>query len=403
MGYIAKRGTRAAPRYYLQFKEAGKYRMIAAKGCRTLEEAKERLAKVEARIADGLPAMPEERAPATAMGPALEEWRKGLSNRNAAVDHARVSKRIEPTFAKLAIADVTLPVVMRWLDELASPRVGMSGEGRRQALNLLSRFFSWAIERGLATVNPVKMIPTGKRPTPARKVDGPWLEDDSKIPKLMRTLGPQLGEMFYLGNRSGLRTGELCGLRVGDLDYLAEGVIRVRFSYDGPLKEDSGGPAGKVKWAPAPEDIGALPYLTRRRAEASGDDLVFPFEPEKPQNRRRSSPWKGFRREHVLKSWNEAAKAAGVLPLTWYQATRHSFVSRNLKAGASLDEVSAAVGHSTPEVTKRFYDHFIRRSFSSTLRAGITRPARKRGTAAGARRGRKESSPEKQPSEARKG
>jgi hypothetical protein len=56
---------------------------------------------------------------------------------------------------------VTLPVVMGWLDEQASPRVGMSGEGRRQTLNFLSRFFSWAIARGLATVNPVKMIPTG--------------------------------------------------------------------------------------------------------------------------------------------------------------------------------------------------------------------------------------------------
>jgi hypothetical protein len=42
------------------------------------------------------------------------EWREGLSNRNAIVDRARVTKHIEPTFAKTAIADVTLPVVMRW-------------------------------------------------------------------------------------------------------------------------------------------------------------------------------------------------------------------------------------------------------------------------------------------------
>ena len=47
--------------------------------------------------------------------------------------------------------------------------------------------------------------------------------------------------------------------------------------------------------------------------------------------------------------------------MTWYQATRHSFVSRHLSRGASLDEVSAAVGHSSPIVTKRFYDHYVRR------------------------------------------
>ena len=57
--------------------------------------------------------------------------------------------------------------------------------------------------------------------------------------------------------------------------------------------------------------------------------------------------------------------------MTWYEATRHSFVSRHLANGASLDEVSAAVGHSSPVVTKRLYDHFIRRSFSPRLRTGL--------------------------------
>lgn len=32
---------------------------------------------------------------------------------------------------------------------------------------------------------------------------------------------------------------------------------------------------------------------------------------------------------------------------------------------------SAAVGHSAPVVTKRFYDHYVRRSFSPRLRAGL--------------------------------
>ncbi len=63
--------------------------------------------------------------------------------------------------------------------------------------------------------------------------------------------------------------------------------------------------------------------------------------------------------------------------MTFYQATRHSFVSRNLAAGVSLDEVSSAVGHSSPAVTRRYDDYFIRRSFSAGLREGL-------GAAAGA-------------------
>lgn len=34
-----------------------------------------------------------------------------------------------------------------------------------------------------------------------------------------------------------MRLGEACGLRIGDLDFLHEGVIRVAHSYGGPLKE----------------------------------------------------------------------------------------------------------------------------------------------------------------------
>lgn len=73
--------------------------------------------------------------------------------------------------------------------------------------------------------------------------------------------------------------------------------------------------------------------------------------------------------------WEEATRGKdrpvkGV-DLTWYEATRHSFVSRNLKAGVQLDEVSAAVGHATPATTKRHYGHFIRKIFNPALRQGL--------------------------------
>lgn len=48
------------------------------------------------------------------------------------------------------------------------------------------------------------------------------------------------------------------------------------------------------------------------------------------------------------------------------------WVRSPVDARSSLDEVSAAVGHSSPVVTRRYYDHFVRRSFSATLRAGLT-------------------------------
>jgi integrase len=377
MGSIYKRGTRTLARYYLHYragtKEDGspRYEMCAAKGARTMEDARKQLALIEGRVAQGLKPLPEEQPTSPVMRNLLGRWRDGLTNRNADDDRSRIDRHLLPRFGGLKIEQVTLPVLMDWLDDLK--KTTLSGQSRRHLLNLMGRFFSWAIERGLANVSPVKMIPQGKRPKPQRPRDVAWLEDDSKVPLLVKELGPVVGLMFYLGNRSGLRMGEIAGLRMSDLDFIHEGVIRARFSWDGPLKEDKDG-SGKVKWVPAPIDAGSVlkPHLARRRlARAQPEDLVFPFTPAKPQNRRRTSTWTGYRKE-LLEAYWEAATLAHGLELTWYQATRHSFVSRSLKNGASLDEVSAAVGHSSPVVTRTYYDHYVRKTFSAALRLGIT-------------------------------
>jgi hypothetical protein len=51
VGAVVRRGTRATPRFYGQFKDLdGRYKMRALKGCRTSEEAARALAKMELRI-----------------------------------------------------------------------------------------------------------------------------------------------------------------------------------------------------------------------------------------------------------------------------------------------------------------------------------------------------------------
>jgi len=72
--------------------------------------------------------------------------------------------------------------------------------------------------------------------------DTPWLEDDAIVRKLIAEFEEPINFMFYLANRSGLRTGEAAGLRMSDLSFVDESIIRVRFSYDGPLK---GGQEGR--------------------------------------------------------------------------------------------------------------------------------------------------------------
>ncbi|MGD0838417.1 MAG: site-specific integrase [Polyangia bacterium] len=388
MGDIVRRGTRDNPKYYGRYTEwDGRRKMRLLKGARTKSEAQILLAAAELRVSQGQVGIePLEEAPRC--GPLMDEWLAGLTNRNAADDRNRFRRHVRSEFADVTLDELqTIAPIMDWIDK--QKKAGkISDPSIRHNLNLFSRFFSWAIDHGHAAINPVRMIPIGKRPQQAQKRDLPWLKDDATVVSLMAALPEPVNLMFYLGNRSGLRTGELAGLRMSDLGYLKEGAIRVRYSYDGPLKEDKG-QTGKMKWAPAPDD--AEEYLTvwlkRRKLQGAGpESLVFPAPPS-PNSQRRGK-WLGFRKEFIKDCWLEAVRKVNEerskqsekprekqppLALTWYQATRHSFVTRNLEDGASLDEVSAAVGHSSPVVTKRYYDHHVRKTFSAALTVGLKR------------------------------
>ena len=90
MGYIAKRGTRAKPLFYVQFKDRdGAYKMRAIKGARTREDAAKERARIEARVANGEPGMVERDDRPAACGSLFDTWLESLSNRNAADDRLR--------------------------------------------------------------------------------------------------------------------------------------------------------------------------------------------------------------------------------------------------------------------------------------------------------------------------
>ena len=395
MGSVFNRGTRDRPNYYAKFRDVDGEWTMKPTHQPTKAQARTFLANVEARVARGLVGIPE-RVDEDAMRAHLESWRDSLTNRSADRDKNRVNVHLLPMFGTMRPSEVTTGALLDWIEaqragtaprrkplraarppldptkkrpgpkpKAKRPRVRVErvriAEGSiRHNLNLLSRFFGWMKEHGHATTNPVRELPMGKRPHVTTRRDVPWLDDDAKVRELYRALGEPFAAMFYLCNRAGLRTGEATALRLSDVAELESGSIRVRFSNGGQLKEDRLN-EGKVKFVPAPDDAAAVlaPIIAKRRAQGAGpEDLLFTFNGAMVY------------RLAVVRAWDRAAGACGV-SLTWYQATRHSFVSRSLAAGASLDEVSAAVGHSSPTVTKRYYDHFIRKQFSPTLTRGL--------------------------------
>ncbi|HXJ22079.1 MAG TPA: tyrosine-type recombinase/integrase [Polyangia bacterium] len=313
------------------------------------------------RIRLGLEAPPQR---GELVGPLMKRWASSLTNRSAATDVGRLNLHVLPAWQGVRVADVDLPGIMSWLDAMADQ--GEIGPGsRRHCLGLLSRFMSWAVARGHAPRNACRDIPAGSRPRPIAPPPEsvPWLRDDADVLRVMRALPPPFDIVFYLGNRCGLRLGEILGLRIGDVADLEAGAIRVAHSYDGPLKEDRHG-VGKAKWVPAPVDAAAVvgPIVAARLAAGAGpDDLLLVGQDGDPLDRHQV----GHRWRVVRKALNLPAG------LSFYKASRHSFASRALASGASADAIAEALGHASPAITRAHYLHHVNKTFSPILRAGL--------------------------------
>lgn len=144
---------------------------------------------------------------------------------------------------------------------------------------------------------------------------------------------PMLGWIFTIALETGMRSSEINGLRVGQVDT-ARRVVRLDRT-----KNDS------ARTVP----------LTKRAAEAfeaaldnpvrpKGCDLVFFGEPGRD----------GCRRPYTFtKAWNDIKASLGIHGLRFHDL-RHEAVSRLVEAGLSDQEVSAISGHKSMQMLKRY-------------------------------------------------
>jgi integrase len=394
MASVFNRGTKDKPRLYYKIRDVDDvWRMrpaLDANGefVRTRAEAKEIAKAKEAEVAAAKKAAlhsPME-APVT-VGDLIPRWLDSLTNRNAHDDRTQTLRHVLPRFKAKRADEIDVAEVLQWVNEMKATK--LSPASQRKNLNLLSRFFGWCVVERKAQYNPVRNLPQKSRPKGKRRNDRAWIDDDTIVRKAMQGLPFPLDAMFYLANRSGMRPGELWGLRLSDLAFMDQGIIRVRYSYDGCLKEDKDGTGDKVKDVPCPDDAHVIiaPIIARRRAEGAGpEDVLFPrrLERDTTDGKRRAptAPSKGGKlpddvREQkrlvklVDREWAKVRKVLGLGAMTFYEASRHSAVSRNLSRGVSLDDASAGVGHHSPQVTKQHYAHFVRKSFPATMRQGL--------------------------------
>jgi integrase len=178
--------------------------------------------------------------------------------------HQRNVYSIEKHFLGSALADVTVVRVTSGVVETFLQEKSESHSA--QTLNHLRQFLLTAFNRAKAAgrftgPNPVETV--ARRKVPKRKPDFLRVEE---VPPVLNALSPQWQPLFATAIYTGLRKGELLGLRKADVDLRAR-LITVGRSYDRSTNK-----AQREDTIPLAAEV--IPF--RIAIKASPSELVFP-------------------------------------------------------------------------------------------------------------------------------
>lgn len=220
------------------------------------------------------------------------------------------------------------------LDPVTGKPRTLSANTVRLELALLSHLFNTAIREwrlGLVR-NPVSGI---RKPSPGegrdRRLRG---NEEARLRQALANYSnPMLGWIFDIALETGMRSGEIAGLRLHQVD------VRRRVARLAVTKNES---ARTVPLSRRAVEVFTLALENPARPEAS--DLVFFGEPGRD----------GKRRPYTFsKVWNGIKSSLGLSDLHFHDL-RHEAVSRLVEAGFSDQEVSAISGHKSMQMLKRY-------------------------------------------------
>ena len=355
--------------------EAGAMRTVGTKA-RTKTEAVRLASDLERRaerVREGLE-VPLPKDGGGTLAALLQWWLENYSSpspshgRNEAVVRAHL---LDSDLGRLPLTQITAPQIEAYLQ-------GKSAEGLGpQSLNhlrgFLSRAFSAARKVGRYTgENPIADVT--KRRIPKRKPD--YLRAHEVAP-VMEALDERWRPIFATAIFTGLRKGELGGLRKCDVD-LEGAQMTVARSWDNDTTK-----SGKFRVVPLASEV--APFV-KAAMDASPSSLVFP----KPDGDMMSEQValedvlrRALARAGIVEGYEHTCRAKGcehveaapdkalrrcpvhdhklwpkpvVRPIRFHDL-RHTTASLMMMAGASLAAVGKILGHSNIRITAEVYGH----------------------------------------------
>ena len=276
---------------------------------------------------------------ATTVGDLWPRWESARSRlaRSTREGYAAAWTRyIKPKWSDVPIQTITKAAVREWLPTLRTKGgAELSASWSRKVHIVLSGLLDLAVDDRLLVSNPLKGMALAQQEPSERR----YLTV-AEVDSLVEEMKPHDLEVLVLV-MTGVRRGEMAGLRVGDLDA-SRGRVRVARDVDSAGDVDS---TKTRRHRDVPVGGELLRLLTERAKGKRRDEWLLPSPS--------GDPWT---RDSWRSRWESARDAAGLGDLDTHEL-RHTAASLAIHSGANVKTVQRMLGHASASVTLDIYGH----------------------------------------------
>ncbi len=268
--------------------------------------------------------------------------------RNQKDDRSIIRRHLRPAFAALLVSEVSVQRVDRYVKS----KRDLSKKTVSNHLTLLVSMLNLAVElEWLASAPRIRKPKTVEH-------DYRWLRSAEECGALLDAAREEtegVMELYATAIYTGMRAGELLGLRWDDIDFERR-LITVRRSYEKPTK------SARIRHVPILDPL--VPVLRAWRLRCPSE-VVFPGETGRPQSASarvlQEKLKRSLTRAGLLKSKEHSD--APHARLTFHDL-RHTFASHWVMHGGDLFRLQKILGHASTQMTQR-YAHLAPEAFAS--------------------------------------
>ena len=266
-----------------------------------------------------------------------------------------ICARIIPGIGQVKLSELDTATLEAWYGRLrrsgGNAGDGLSPKTVANTAGILSVALGDAVRLKLLRHNPAS---EARLPRREHREMSAWTGEEATA-FLAAVAGERLYPLWRLVLATGLRRGELCGLRWRDVD-LSTGTVEVAQARVVAEEVVTGAPKTRAgARVVALDAVTAAALVAWRKQQATerlaagpawvDHGLVFVDELGKPPHP-----------EMVTRWWGEAVARAGARPIRLHDA-RHTAATLQLRAGVPVKVVTQRLGHADVAVTMRVYQH----------------------------------------------